>query len=330
VSRTTRWLLGAGILLFIALLASQGFSGVVHVLSLAGWALLPVALFHLLPLAIDAAAIRVLEPTVRPHAMRDALLVRWIGESANSLLPVGALGGPLLMVRQFIQRGMPGADAVAIMTVSTTLQTFAHMVFALLGLAVLGGRLQQLSNLASWAAIAVSSALIVVAILAFYVLQRRGLFGRVIRLLQRLVRSHDWSDMERHAAGADLAITATYARTAQVWRAFLLNLAGWLVGTAEVWMLLDLLGSPVSWAEALALESVGSAIRGAGFAIPGSLGVQEGGYLLLAPLLQLRPDVALAVSLGKRARELLLGLPGMVYLHFSEHNLRSRGRAATG
>ena len=40
----------------------------------------------------------------------------------------------------------------------------------------------------------------------------------------------------------------------------------------------------MSWGDALLLESLGQAIRGAGFAIPGSLGVQEGGYLLLAPL----------------------------------------------
>lgn len=324
MSRTTRWLLGAGLLLFIALLASQGFTEVLQVLALAGWGLLPVSLFHLVPLAIDAAGIRVLEPTLRPHATRDAVLVRWIGESANSLLPAGQIGGPLLMIRQFIQRGMPGANAVAIVTVSTTLQSFAQMVFALLGLAALGGRLQHVSNAASWAAIAFASALIVLCIGAFYVLQRRGLFGQLIRLLQRLLRSRDWSDLERYAAGADAAVTETYQRTVQVWGSFLLNLAGWVAGTAEVWMLLHLLGSPVSWTDALALESLGAAIRAAGFAIPGALGVQEGGYLLLAPLLGLRPEVALAVSLGKRARELLLGIPGLIYLHTSEHSLRSR------
>ena len=49
-----------------------------------------------------------------------------------------------------------------------------------------------------------------------------------------------------------------------------------------------------------------------------SLGAQEGGYLLLAPLVGLPPDAALALSLAKRARELALGLPGLLYLHFSE------------
>jgi hypothetical protein len=45
--------------------------------------------------------------------------------------------------------------------------------------------------------------------------------------------------------------------------------------------------------------------------------VQEGGYLLLAPLAGLPPDAALALSLAKRARELLLGVPGLLYLHLS-------------
>jgi uncharacterized membrane protein YbhN (UPF0104 family) len=103
---------------------------------------------------------------------------------------------------------------------------------------------------------------------------------------------------------------------------FALSLIGWLVGTVEVYWILQLLRSSVSWADALILESLGQAIRGAAFAIPGSLGVQEGGYLLLAPFAGLPPDVALALSLAKRAREVLLGLPGLLYLHLSERGWR--------
>ena len=94
------------------------------------------------------------------------------------------------------------------------------------------------------------------------------------------------------------------------------------------WLALSFIGHPVSWLDALLLESVGQAIRGAAFAIPGSLGAQEGGYLLLAPLVGLTPDAALALSLAKRARELALGLPGLVYLHWSERDWQRR--RATG
>ena len=83
-----------------------------------------------------------------------------------------------------------------------------------------------------------------------------------------------------------------------------------MVGTGEVWLALRFLGNPVGWIDALLLESVGQAIRGAAFMIPGSLGAQEGGYLLIAPLVGLPPEAGLALSLAKRARELALGLPG--------------------
>jgi len=100
-------------------------------------------------------------------------------------------------------------------------------------------------------------------------------------------------------------VSATSARA-------LINLIGWLAGTGEVFLILELLNHPVSWVNALLLESLGQAIRGAAFAVPGALGVQEGGYLLLAPLAGLPPDMALALSLAKRAREIILGLPGLL------------------
>src|ERR1700735_5593986 len=60
MTRAATWALSAGALLFIGWLVSQGLPAVVATLALAGWGLLLVALFHLLPLVLDAVAIRVL------------------------------------------------------------------------------------------------------------------------------------------------------------------------------------------------------------------------------------------------------------------------------
>lgn len=59
-------------------------------------------------------------------------------------------------------------------------------------------------------------------------------------------------------------------------------------------------------------ESLGQAVRAAAFAVPGALGVQEGGYVVLGGALGIPPDTCLALSLAKRAREILLGLPGLL------------------
>jgi putative membrane protein len=323
MSRAAPWLLAAGAVLFILILASHDFVAVLKLVALTGWGLLAVALFHLLPLVLDAAAMRVLFAAGRARAMVDALLVRWIGESANSLMPAGMIGGPLLMIRQLTQRGTPPAEAVAAITISTTLQSLAQILFALLGVALVGARAAHLpARGGAWVAVLVGAAVLVVMPVAFYLLQRRGLFAGVAQLAQRFAHARDWSDLVRRAEDIDRALGETYRQRARVWMSFLLNLIGWLVGTGEVWLALRLLGSPVSWSDALLLESLGQAVRSAAFAIPASLGVQEGGYLLLAPLVGLRPDVALGLSLVKRARELLLAIPGLIYLHFCERAFR--------
>jgi putative membrane protein len=320
VTRAATWLLSVGALLFIGVLASQGLPAVLSTLAVAGWGLVLVALFHLLPLALDAVAIRVLFVSHASLAspLRDAVLTRWAGESANSFLPAGQIGGPVLMARHLAHRGMPMADAAAAITVSTTLQTVAQILFALLGVALLGAQAGHFSEHALRVSSLIASGFLAVQIGGFYLLQRRGFFSKLIRAANRFAGKRDWSQWVNRAEAIDLAIQGIYGRGGRVAASFFSSLVGWLVGTGEVYLILMLLGHPVSWLAALLLESLGQAIRGAAFAVPGALGVQEGGYLLLAPLAGLPPDAALALSLAKRAREILLGLPGLLYLHFWE------------
>jgi putative membrane protein len=310
--------LSIGVLLFVGVLVSQDLPAIMATLAHAGWGLLLVALFHVLPLVLDAVAICVLfEHGSSRSPYRDSLLARWVGESANSLMPAGQIGGPVLMARHLAQRGMRMEAAAAAITVSTTLQTLAQIAFALMGVILLGTLRTS---------VLLASAFLAVQVGGFYLIQRRGLFSKLMRVVRRFSGQRDWSRWVTQAQAIDLAVEATYRRNAAVTRSFLLSLVGWIVGTGEVYLIAFFLGTPVSWREALLLESLGQAIRGAGFAIPGALGVQEGGYLLLGPLAGLPPDGALALSLAKRARELLLGLPGLLYLRFSAR----AGAAAVG
>jgi putative membrane protein len=322
MTRAATWALSAGVLLFVGVLASQGLPAVVAALALAGWGLLLVALFHLVPLVIDAVAIRVLFDRAAGGGavrgtMRDALLARWAGESANSLMPAGQIGGPVLMARHLAARGLALQDAAAAITVSTTLQTFAQIAFALLGIALLGAQATHISPQALRVSSLIASGLLAVQVGGFYWMQRRGFFSKLMRTATRFAGKRDWSQWMSQAEAIDLAVHLTYGRAGPVAASFLLSLIGWLVGTGEVYLILQLIHHPVGWIPALLLESLGQAIRGAAFAIPGALGVQEGGYLLLAPLVGLPPDAALALSLAKRARELVLGVPGLLYLHLS-------------
>lgn len=322
MSRAATWLLTFGLLLFIAVVASQGLPLILATLAHAGWGLLLVAAFHLVPLIIDALAICVLfQASVGRDSLRDSLLARWAGESANSLMPGGQIGGPVLMARHLAHRGMRMQDAAAAITVSTTLQTFAQIAFAIVGVLLLGAHASVSEHALRTSALA-ASAFLAVQVGGFFLVQRRGLFSKLTRTVTRFSNKRDWSQWINQAASIDSAIQAIYKRSGPIFASFVLSLAGWFVGTGEVYLIAYFLGTPVNWFDALLLESLGQAIRGAGFAIPGALGIQEGGYLLLAPVVGLQPGAAIALSLAKRSRELLLGLPGLLYLR-----LASRGTA---
>lgn len=318
--------LGAGA--FTALLAREGAGQVLGTFALAGWGVLLVAAFHLVPLLLDAAAMGIVLERMIPY--RRVARARWIGEAVNGLLPVAQMGGPMVMARLLARYGAGRADAGAAVVVATTQQMLSQAAFGILGMLALaahasGARLHHNLLLP----LLLGTALFGANALWFHRLQRRGLFARLARLLNRFASGREWLDFSGGAEALDAAVQKAYARRGVALNSFLLNLAGWLAGTGEVWLALRLLGHPVGPADALMLEALGQAIRGIAFAIPGALGVQEGGYLLLGALIGIGAPAALALSLLKRAREVLLGLPALLYWQYLEGRwLRRRLRQA--
>ena len=70
-------------------------------------------------------------------------------------------------------------------------------------------------------------------------------------------------------------------------------------------------------------------IRSAVFPVPGALGVQEGGYVVIGNLLGIPGDAAFALSLIARVRELILGIPGLICWQMIEARRLWRARLAT-
>ena len=92
----------------------------------------------------------------------------------------------------------------------------------------------------------------------------------------------------------------------------------WALGAAEIWLALYFMDIPVTIADALLLESLILAVRAAAFFVPGAVGVQEGAFVLLGAAIGLSPEVALALSLIKRVRELVIGVPALLAWQVAE------------
>ncbi len=308
------FLLLAGLALFTLLIAYHGLRDVATALAVSGWGLLWVTLFHILPLIIDAGAWRILFPKGHRPSFIVTLWARWIGESINGLLPVAQMGGDFAKARLIMHRGFPGTLSGASVVVELTLSVVTQILFTLMGVALLfhvGGR--ELL----WPVL-VGLGVMVLLVAGFCLAQELGMFGGFVRILLRLPGNRDLESLTGDADALDARIRNIYRERQSLFYAGLWRLGGWIVGTGEVWLALHFLGSPVSLIQAFLLESLGQAVRAAAFLIPGGLGVQEGGYLVFGGVLGLSPEISLALSLTKRVRELLLGVPGLVVWQIAE------------
>ena len=88
---------------------------------------------------------------------------------------------------------------------------------------------------------------------------------------------------------------------------FVLHLLCWFLGAVEIWLVFFLLGTPVSAARALVLDSVVAGLRTFVFMVPAAAGVQEASYVLACTVFGMSPAAAVAASLARRARDLTLG-----------------------
>ena len=298
-----------GGLLFTLLLIHYGIGEIGGLLVTAGWGLVGISAFHLVPMVADTLSWWKLLPADHRLPLRQLLWMRWIGESVNNLLPAAQVGGDLVRARLAALKGVPLSISAAAVIVDLTAGVFTQAVFTLMGLALLIAVTGVSSVMGP---ILLGTFLAVALVAGFYAVQNIGIF-RILRvIIMRLAQSPHWKSLVQGGESFDREVQNTYRRRGDVIASCIWTLVAWCVGVGEIWLGLLVLGQPANFAEAFILESLGQAVRGATFIVPAALGFQEGGFIIIGAMLGMPPDIALALSLVRRCRDFALGIPGLV------------------
>lgn len=246
--------------------------------------------------------------------LRAAVLIRFIRESVNTLMPLTQVGGDIVGARLATFWRVPGPLAAASIIVDVLMQAATQFLFAAMGLATL----VALGANAAVAGIAATGLALAIPMLGGFYLAQRGGGHRIIRfVLDRLQGDSNWGLLGSVDA-AYRCMSAIYAHRSGLLASSVVHMIGWLVGVLEVYIALGWMGHPVTIGEALAIESLVQAVRGAAFVIPSALGAQEAGLILLCGIFAIPPDQALALSVIKRAADLVVGVPGLAALQILE------------
>jgi putative membrane protein len=316
--------LAIGIAVMVVLVVREGGPSILTLLARAGWVLLWLVPLHALPLGLDVLGWRTLIERLAPSPRLAALFwIATVREAVNRLLPVANIGGEIVGIRLLAGRNVEGVVAAASVVVEVLLTLMSQYLFVTLGIVLV---LKTTHGTEALDGLVLGLAIALCAIAALYALLRYGsVFERLERSVERMIGvsrgllpggGPDASG-ESGSSGSlgwqRLDVTARELCTARgrLALAVFWQLAGFVAGSLEVFLGLRWLGHPIDFGASIALESLTLAVRQFAFLVPAGLGVQEAGLVGFGSLLGLPPDVSITLSLVKRMREILFGVPAL-------------------
>jgi putative membrane protein len=230
-----------------------------------------------------------------------------VRESIDRLLPVASVGGTFAGVRLVGWRGIPGAGAAATVAAEVLLTMVALYVMSVTGLYLLA---EVGASEATYHHVLIALVLsLPVPVVSALLLRSGAVFSRLEGFLRPMVGVTALSD---GAAALDRELRACLSRTRSLVFAGVLQLIAFFSSAFEVWFALRLFGHPVSPGGAIMMEGLTQAMRHIAFLVPAGLGVQEAGFVLFGHVLGVSTELALAVSMAKRLREILCGVPSLI------------------
>jgi uncharacterized protein (TIRG00374 family) len=115
-----------------------------------------------------------------------------------------------------------------------------------------------------------------------------------------------WVERFQHGLGrVDEHLQELYrARPSDFVASVMLGLAGLGVGVVQIWLMMGWIGLTPDWLSSLTIEAFSVLVSFVSFAIPGSLGIQEGGKLLIFAALGLPVSAGVSVGVAFRLNNL--------------------------
>jgi glycosyltransferase 2 family protein len=229
---------------------------------------------------------------------------RQLRDSATDLLPFTQIGGVVIGARAGILGGIPTIKAYSSAIVDITTEVMAQIVFIILGLLIGLSKLRASPEMAPYAdGMILGTVLFVPAVIAFVVIQRKGSRLAIKMAAQFLPKA------VAHTEQFTAQLEALYRQPAKLAWSFTFHLMAWIVSAVWLWVIFRLCGAKIDVMDCIAIESLLAALRSITVFVPASVGVQEAGYAAMAQVFGLGPEIGLAVSLLKRARDVILGIP---------------------
>jgi putative membrane protein len=232
---------------------------------------------------------------------------RMVRDATGEFLPFSQVGGYVLGARVITLGGVDVADSVASTLGDITTEFMAQLVFIAIGLAILARKAP-----ASGLFVPVGVGLAVAAVMAVGLILAQQGGGKIFRAIALKIAGTAADGAAFHMDRLQASLDQIYGWRDRLALSAFFHLVCWFGTATASYVGFHALGVPLSFWDAMCIESMLHAIMALAFFVPGRVGIQEAAYTLLGGIFGIPPDIALSLSLLRRARDFVIAVPVLI------------------
>jgi phosphatidylglycerophosphate synthase/uncharacterized membrane protein YbhN (UPF0104 family) len=303
-----------GVLLLAHLIRRVGPSKLLEGIASVGWGILLVIVLAGLSLLVRTWAWRLMLLDARHKPSLGRMFALRLGsEAAGQVGVLGQVFGDTWRVAG-LGAELPLTSRITSVALDRTLYTLSSTIVTIAGIISLAFLLPLPGKFAIYAKVFGFFLVLSVCLAVIAVRRRWRLISGPAEALGRIGRLAHWVEDKRDAIQSveDKLLDFFHHSPAAFRQTLVLQMAGQVAAVSEVYLILWLMGLPVGFSAALAIEGLTKLVNVIGMINPGNAGTFEGGNMLSAKLVGMGGAAGLTLGLIRRVRALFWAAVGAI------------------
>ena len=282
-----------------------------------------IILIHIPTLFFDAMAWKVFIKNEN-FSILWSFIITWVSQASGKFFPTGTVTGEFIRIYLGTKKGLSFHESSSTVFADLVIATFSLFLIASLSfLIVLSNNVIFFQNDNSFY-IVISLLILLSGCVFFYFFINRRLLKFFLNLKNPLNFKLKRNNIKL-LLKIDYSLFKISSNKLNIFKATITRLLGWISGALEIYVFLMIINVEVSFVDVILIEAFTGLIRSVVFFIPAGLGVQELAFVIIGSHVGLSDSVSFSMAIGRRIREIGVGLPAILTWFFVFEGLRKKG-----
>jgi len=235
---------------------------------------------------------------------KNLWVVRLIGDAYNTITPLGTMGGePIKAYLLKENYGISLKQTFSSLVINRTTFLTALILFCIPGIFFILNSTDIPRGFKNTSLLGLISFTIIIFL--FFIFQITGALGKICKWLIPKTRKPTFRSFLENLIQLSKLFSIYYRSSPKrIFISIFYALWGWILGIGEVYLILFFLGFSPPIRDIWIIESMAQLVRAGSFFIPFSIGVLEGGFVIIFSSLGYSSSLGLAVSILSRIKQL--------------------------